>query len=212
MVAQIEELAEKYLELLGYVQTGTFVEVGASDGRRWSNSYSLARMGWYGHYIEAVPEYAKICAMNHARHPRVLAIGDKEDYARVHVGSSLSTCSDQMRKLYDSLDWTQGYHTGEIVSTRQHSLEYFLRAVGIQPRFELLIVDVEGYEWEVFRNFNISEWSPQVVIVEIEDEHDSFKDVKFLQKRFRKLRSYFQDHGYDTYWKDKINTIFVYRQ
>ena len=71
MVAQIEELAEKYLELLGYVETGTFVEVGASgersfnkfviarvtcreDGRRWSNSYSLARMGWYGHYIEAV--------------------------------------------------------------------------------------------------------------------------------------------------------------
>ena len=50
-------------------------------------------------------------------------------------------------------------------------------------RFELLIVDVEGYEWEVFRNFNISEWKPQVVIVEIEDEHESFKVVKFLQKR-----------------------------
>eukprot|EP00960_Hanusia_phi_P074122 768158-Hanusia_phi.AAC.3 len=30
--------------------------------------------------------------------------------------------------------------------------------------------------------------------------------------RFRKVRSYFEDHGYETYWKDKINTIFVYRQ
>ena len=37
---------------------GFFVDVGAHDGIRLSNTYALALVGWTGICIEAHPEYA----------------------------------------------------------------------------------------------------------------------------------------------------------
>jgi hypothetical protein len=117
---QIPNLNRMYTELFGYIENGTFVEIGASgklpdlclpkslqlisrstsDGRRWSNTFPLANIGWTGHYVEPVPQYAHVCAANHAGNPKVkthiLAVGASSGQATVYVGAALSTCSRQM--------------------------------------------------------------------------------------------------------------------
>ncbi len=63
------------------------------------------------------------------------------------------------------------------------TLDYFLTTVGVSPGFEVLVIDVEGLEWEVLLGFSALRWQPRVVIVEIEDTHESFRDIDFLQAR-----------------------------
>lgn len=86
-------------------------------------------------------------------------------------------------ELYSGLEWSAGYHSGEVVEAPQRTLDHFLLATGVPPRFELLVIDVEGLEWEVLQGFSALRWRPRVVIVEIEDAHESFRAVPFLQAR-----------------------------
>ena len=44
----------------------------------------------------------------------------------------------------------------------------------IPKQFDLLVVDVEGLEEKVFRGFNLNNWRPKMIIVELIDYHFSF--------------------------------------
>jgi hypothetical protein len=85
--------------------------------------------------------------------------------------------------VYSGLDWSAGYHSGEVVEAPLRTLDHFLTTVGASPGFEVLVIDVEGLEWEVLLGFSALRWRPRVVIVEIEDTHESFRSIGFLQAR-----------------------------
>ena len=159
--------------------------------------------------------------------------------AHAQPGEALLTAPHARKtrlQVYAGLDWSAGYHTGEVVEAPQRTLDHFLAAAGLRPGFELLVVDVEGLEWEVLLGFSALRWRPRVVIVEIEDTHESFRSVPFLQarpdparsrpqtappprrrrlkapppqERFRRVRAYFRERGYREHWRDHINTVFV---
>ena len=50
-----------YQKILGYKTNGTFVEIGANDGKTGSFTYNLAVLGWKGLYCEPVPEIYSLC-------------------------------------------------------------------------------------------------------------------------------------------------------
>ena len=50
--SQIEGLHHIYNEIFPNITDGFFVEVGAYDGYRWSNTLSLINNGWGGAFIE----------------------------------------------------------------------------------------------------------------------------------------------------------------
>src|SRR5579885_680685 len=68
---QIPILGGLYEHLFGERTDGTFVEVGAYDGETYSNTSSLADLGWRGVYVEPVPSSVARCRQRHARNPRV---------------------------------------------------------------------------------------------------------------------------------------------
>ncbi|MFM6153396.1 MAG: FkbM family methyltransferase, partial [Sphaerospermopsis kisseleviana] len=51
-------------QLLDFKLDGFFIEIGAYDGIRLSNSYFFEKIGWKGILIEAHPELAKQCKVN----------------------------------------------------------------------------------------------------------------------------------------------------
>ena len=213
---QIPDLAVKYTQIMGFRRDGTFVEVGAFDGRTWSNTWALATVGWIGHLVEPVPDFARMCARHHEGHPGVsthnIALGHENAEISMRVGGALSTCSSNMSEIFSGLAWSRDYinnSSSMIDRVPMRTLDYFLQAVEVKPAFELLVIDVEGFELEVLRGFSIEHWRPQIVIVEIEDRHADFQAVNFLQARFRETRDYFRHHHYHEYWRDDINTIFV---
>ncbi len=82
----------------------------------------------------------------------------------------------------------------------------YLESHQVEPNFELLSIDVEGFEWEVLRNFNLQKWQPQMVIIELHDQNDVYR---LLWKECNDIVSYFDRNGYKVIFKDFTNTIYV---
>ena len=54
-------------------------------------------------------------------------------------------------------------------------LDTLMEKIEVPKGFDVLVVDVEGKEPEVFETFELDEWKPKMLIVELEDEHHSFQ-------------------------------------
>lgn len=208
---QIPDLAAKYEQLLGLRTLGTFVEVGAYDGESFSNTCFLADLGWRGLYVEPVSAYALACSLRHANNNvRVApcAVGADTGPIELHIGGTLTTTSARQVEIYEQLPWAKGNHYGLTSIVHQVRLDFLLDAMSVPKEFDLLVVDVEGTETEVFAGLNES-WRPKVMIVEIEDEHSDLAKFEDVKARAEELRKTIERRGYREFWRDPINTIFT---
>lgn len=210
---QIRTLAAIYDEHFGTKTDGYFVEVGAYDGRSFSITAFWADLGWRGLYIEAVPEFAARCVTNHgSANVTVLnvAIGAKEGEAEITIGGPLSTGLASQVAAYQTIKWAKNeFIVPRTVRVRTCTLDTALMDVGILPSIDLLVVDVEGMEDEVFAGFNLTKWNPQVAIVELEDEHPDFCENPIIVDRCVALRRLSAVSGYREVFRDCVNTVFV---
>lgn len=210
---QIKNLSQMYEDLFGKNKTdGHFVEVGAYDGESFSNTSGLADIGWNGLYIEPIKQLASACAQRHSKNKVLvanLAIGPEEKIVDIYYGHTLTTLKKEQVDMYEQIDWAKGHHKGEKLQVKQVPLEKVLKKSQVPQNFDLFVVDVEGYEFEVFKSFDLSLWKPRVMIVEIEDQHPSFEKFKDFTNSCKELRNYIKNYGYREYYMDEINTIFV---
>ena len=210
---QIPNLSFLYEQYFGRRRNGSFVEVGAFDGEYASNTSGLADVGWKGLYVEPVPEFFEKCRTRHKKNAGVqvinTAVGDSEGQLSIHVGGPLSTASDNMLENFRSLAWASAcFRRKQSLTVRMTTLERVLKHAGIFPGFEVMVLDVEGFEWNVLRNFDIAKWSPQMVIIELHDQND---DYFAIREECNSIVVYFDDADYKVIWKDFSNTIYVPR-
>ena len=209
---QINNLGNIYKDLFGYKNNGIFIEVGAYDGERWSNTAFLADIGWKGVYIEPVKEYFSKCVSRHSRNPEVevlnLAIGQENKKVEIFIGQALSTILSSQVEFYKQTKFSKhvGFTSSEFCN--QKRLEDVLISKNIPIGFDLLVVDTEGYEDQVFNSFDLFYWKPKVIIVELPDENVNFKDFTKFVKATLQLRGKILNTGYREVYKDDINTIF----
>lgn len=209
---QIPNIGELYTKLFGEDVNRTFVEVGAYDGESFSNTSFLADIGWKGIYIEPTLEYAQACLNRHVNNNVSVircAVGSEEKIVEIYQGGTLTTPLKSQVEMYDQVDWAKGHHHGKSFSVKQRRLDTLLKKCEIQPLFDLLVVDVEGYEPEVFNSFDLGFWKPKVMIVEIEDKHPSFTEYQNFTTAAAHLRQKIKNAGYREEYVDHINTVFV---
>jgi FkbM family methyltransferase len=211
---QISGLGKLLEEVFGRRDDGVFVEVGAFDGRSFSNTDFLASLGWRGLYIEPVPEFFHNCLEWHRGNRAVqvvnCAIGAEEGEIQIHVGGPLSTSLDGQRQHYERLAWAKGqFVESRCIRTTQRRLDNLLKQHDFPKPFDLLVVDVEGMELEVFKSFDLSEWAPRMAIVELEDFHSSFAHLPEVVERCQAVRRLFASQGYRERYVDSINTVFI---
>jgi len=198
---------EKYLP-----DKGIFVEVGAFDGDSFSNTSGLADIGWEGHYIEASPEFASQCLLRHKNNNVNVynyAISDNEETLQLHLGGPISTISHETKEAYKNIDWAKNVNFESEISVKAVRLDKFLLASEIKRKFDLLIVDVEGYEEKVFNSFDLKFWSPKMLIIELIDYHSSFDISPKLQFSSKKVRDLIIANGYKQIYADEVNSIFL---
>lgn len=198
-----EELDRIFQDCFGYKTDGTFVEVGAYDGKTYSHTWGLAELGWRGVYCEPVPTLADQCRKNHADHKNVTimeaAIGIWDGGVELHVdefsccGSTINPdiCKHPLRAMVKCL-----------------RLDSALETELILPGFDLLSIDVEFGEVEVLTGFDLGRWLPKMVIIELCENHPEPK--RTYAKPARDLcATLFPAHGYSKRYSDMLNTIFV---
>ena len=209
---QIQNLSTIYEKVFGRISTGTFVEVGGYDGESFSNTSCLADVGWSGLYVEPVPAFAQQCSLRHKNNNVLVAqraIAQEPGKITLHVGGTLTTTKKGHVEAYNEIDWAKGHHHGQQIEVRCDRLDTIMTKAQTPKNFELLVVDVEGSEPEVFESFSLEEWKPKMLIVELEDEHHSFQTYEHIVEPIVKLRKKILDAGYNEYYKDEINTVFV---
>ena len=88
-------------------------------------------------------------------------------------------------------------------------LDSLLEHIDVQTVFDILGVDVEGKEHDVFNSLDLQKWKPKMMIVELEDEHESFQKYEDHMAVHKSLRDKIHSMGYIAVYKDHINTIFI---
>lgn len=208
---QIENLSEIYEKYFGYPSKGYFVEVGAYDGEFASNTSCLADHGWEGLYIEPIYDHYLKCMKRHDKNNVTVAnvaIGLEESEKIIYYGDTLTTLDKTQVSRYSEIDWAKHIKFSETVCD-QMRLDTLMEKLDVPKEFDILVVDVEGKESEVFQSFEIDEWKPKMLIVELEDEHPSFQKYETLINEIKNLRKYISSKGYIEIFKDHINTVFV---
>jgi FkbM family methyltransferase len=205
---QVKGLNEIYLKYLGYKETGFFVEVGAYDGLVASNTWGLAEAGWGGIYFEPVQEFYIRCMNNHRNHPLVLTynccIGNHEGLVDFYVANTLSTYNTD---YLNSEFWKNDYRGAVKTIVPITTLDKMLKENNAPVGFEVLVVDVEGAEFDVLQKFDINYWQPKMCIIEAQEFHPA----KELSLQAPVINKYFEEAGYSKIYCDEINSIYIER-
>jgi FkbM family methyltransferase len=210
---QVPELAEKWEAIFGHMTDGFFVEVGAYDGESYSNTSCLADVGWSGLYVEPISEFADRCVQRHCKNSGIQVINcaasDEVGSIKVFLGDILTTVVDTQVTDYKKIGWAVDMHKGEIRDVPAAPLDIILDRNKVCPRFDLLVIDVEGAEEKVMRGFTLDRWLPKAILIELEDEHPDFCANSRVVESVTRIRSLIEDAGYALYFKDQINSLYV---
>jgi len=164
------QLGEDYI-LWSLFQTqgepGFFVEVGALDGLRFSNTYSFEQAGWRGVCVEAHPDYIDLLQRNRpGSRCFFAAAGDHEGEVTFYTNKrgSLSTLDPSLEAEFRKHG---KYFTGfepKVVPMR--TLNSILEEAQTPTPIDIVSIDVEGAEMQVMRGFDLAKFQPRILVLE----------------------------------------------
>jgi FkbM family methyltransferase len=167
--------------------TGYFIEAGALDGIRYSNTYALEALGWTGLLVEPIPELAERCAANRPN-SRVERVALSAPGHAPTATLNRYTDDDQVgaSRLDDDANRHARAKRGaatEPIDVPLATLDSLLDGV---DRVDLLVLDIEGHELQALRGFSLDCFKPRVILVE---DHALGDDDS--------LARYLADHAYE---------------
>jgi FkbM family methyltransferase len=169
----LNELDRKIAEHLPQ-QHGVFVDVGAYDGINQSNSLYFERKGWRGVLIEPVPSAYEKCKQNRPLAQVVHAACVAQDYtgkeiALIDVGL-MSLVEGARNSEEEKQTWIQRGEQLQKITCKPciapaRTLTSILEEQNLSE-IDLLLVDVEGYEFQVLSGLDFSRFRPKHIVIE----------------------------------------------
>ena len=163
-------------------RTGTFLDVGAYDGKTFSNTYALVEKGWGGLEVEASPvnftglmknvrkDNIKLLCAAVCTEPGSITLYDSQ-------GDAITTTDTKHRDKWTSKTGGVDWQPIEILTITPTEL---LAAYGNE--WDMIDIDVEGYSYELFLSFD---WEALKNCTLVVIEHDN--RVSAIEKRLYKL-------------------------
>ena len=182
---------------------GVFVDIGAYDGIKLSNSYFFEKLGWTGFCFEPVDDAFQKLISNRS-HSKCFncAIGHenkKVQFLKV-VGNAdmLSGVLDyydanHMFRINKETYESNGEQIG--IEVEMFTLDHFLP---INSPIDYLSIDTEGGESKILKNI-LENFNPKIISVEVNYEADSKKLFEVLDKQYEVVKNL----GCDLILKDK---------
>ncbi len=167
---------------------GVFVEAGANDGFRKSNTYYLERFqGWTGVLVEPIPALAAQCRKRRPR-SRVYdcaLVGADHQAPEVVItyADVLSEIPDNGRPRPKSVwSWDEPYD----VSVRARTLSDVLAEAGT-ARVDFLSLDLQGFEAVALSGLDLDRWAPSLMLIEIDDADAQRAVDNVLGSRYERI-------------------------
>jgi FkbM family methyltransferase len=176
---------------------GYFVEAGAYDGFIQSNTYWFERFrGWRGVLVEPVPHlyrrarrqrggaHVVNCALvpdDHPGGPVTMRYAGLMSVVRGAKGGGPAEDAHLLAGDMFGLD-----DVGYEIAVPARTLTSVLEEAGAPPRFQLLSLDVEGFEASVLRGLDLDRYAPEHIVVEMHDMNALRPEVEaVLGDRYR---------------------------
>jgi FkbM family methyltransferase len=193
------------LFLLDNKKNGYFVEFGACDGLLFSNTLLLEKsFGWDGILAEPNRSYHKQIRKNRRaiidRRAVWSSTKDYVEFAEVSAGG--------LSGIYQSFkDSKYQLNKRELLGLKRYkvetiSLNDLLAEHNAPANFDLLSIDTEGSEFQIFENFNLNKYHPKIILIE-------FDGSKNTEKEFKKMIAGYGYKSIGSKLKDSRNLWFV---
>ena len=167
---------------------GIFVEAGANDGYRKSNTYYLERFrGWTGVLIEPIPALAAQCRRQRPRSRvyQCALVGDDHptgEVAMTHADMFSEVIAEGRTPPQHLPGWYERYE----VTVPARTLTDVLADAGV-PRVDFLSLDLQGLEVAALRGLDFDRWAPALMLVEIVDDEESSSVEAVLGSRYERV-------------------------
>lgn len=199
---QIQSLPDILLSVFGEKNNGTFVEVGAYDGRTYSNTYGLARIGWRGLYIEGIKEFYERCVGNHKLHARIACINA---FVSDHVGTRAVYRFGECYTIDHAFAMIRDWNVQPEFFASILPLGDILKEHNVLPGFDLLVTDTDGNDFTILNGFDTDYWMPKMIIAEAHEDHEE----NLFDMYAADINSLMDSRGYTKIYTDHINNIYV---
>ena len=180
-----------------FLRDKIFVEIGAYDGVKFSNSYLLEKkFGWTGVLVECIPRnFNEIKLSRDCK--SILAAATNKNVERIKVVEQPApNLSGLMNKIQKN-SWNSLMH-----QVPGYSLDSILKMACPMGEIGFLSVDIEGAEYALFENAVLSEYNITAICV----EHNFRPDAEKLRNLItaQGYRVIFGESSGNDYWFLKI--------
>jgi FkbM family methyltransferase len=179
------------------IKQGVYIDVGCNHPFFNNYTYLLYKKGWSGINIDL--DFHFVDMFNHFRpndFNKQIAIADKQgetDFFFYHNKSAINTLSKEIHSF-------RGSAAKEIKKIKIETLNNVIQnSTFANKRINLLTIDVEGFEMNVLKGFDLEKYSPEVVVVEYIDP--SMKKEEFYNQSINnvinsELYNFMKDRSY----------------
>ena len=184
-------------KLLGNKDKGFYVDVGAYNPFKLSNTLKFYKKGWSGINIEPQKANYNLFVKHRTRDINLnFGIGKKEEELEFFEMSpeSLSTFSEKEAKVNKAL----GYKLKRVSKIKIYRLDNILVKYLNKHHIDFMSIDTEGYDLDVLQSNNWNKFKPKVIC--IESKKDNGLQEKFLSSK-----------GYSKVADNGLNSIFLLR-
>lgn len=155
--------------------TGYFVEVGANEPEKESQSFHLECAGWTGVLIEPQPDLAA-----QLREKRTARVFEAACSSPERAGSRMTLYVLGPYSSFDRKLAVTGLRPEHAIQVPVRTLNDILEEARAPRPIDLLSVDVEGHELDVLRGFDFARWQPRLIL--LEDHVTSLDKHRFLTR------------------------------
>ncbi len=140
---------------------GYFVEVGANEPQRDSQTWQFEQAGWSGVLIE--PQADLAARLRQRRRARVFETACSSP---ANAGRSLRLYLLGPHSSLKPELMVTGVVPRSAIEVTARTLDAILEEAGAPAPVDFASIDVEGHELEVLRGFDLARWRPRLLLVE----------------------------------------------